>query len=693
MATLADLVVRLGADTEELEGAFGRAAKAVDDHLMAIGVTAATAGATLEGFSRSQQDVNTSMERTSVATGLASDELRDMAVEMSDGSGSASDIAGAMEQLSQSGYGTRDEFEAILPVMSDFSDATGKDLSESIDHAESLLGPFGQGLDDVGDNVDQMSRLVQQTGVPLGSLERNLARVPEELQALEFGLDDAAAGIDVFEDKGFTGKEAVREFRRAVADSEGDMDAFLESIGLTAEEWEEYQEAAMPAADLTDDLAGVANDAKTPMQNLQDTIEDLKFEYGFLADAAGVLALPMIALGPVIKGLITTVGFLGTQLFSPTSGFRRMAASAGTAAKRVAVASASFVGSAARMVASMATTAARVVAGWVMMGVQAMIQGARMAAAWLLSIWPIALIVAAVVAIVALIIIYWDEIVEAVSSAWEWVKEATSTAWEWIVEFLTGLWDSIVELFWNAVDWVSEAVSSGLDWLIDMFMSWHPLGIIISHWDDIVDAFNNGIEWAKGIVDSGIEAVLGFLRNLAKIPGMVGGFFSDMASAAASRISSFLSTVAGIPGRVTSAIGNLGSLLLNAGKDIIRGLINGVKNMIGSLRSTFSRITNMIPDWKGPMRVDQRILGPSGEALMAGLSDGVMDGLPGLRSVLRGVTDEIPHNVRASVRSSGGSSNRVELDVTGADGEMKRLIRKMVKTDGRGSVQNAFGGK
>src|SRR5699024_12516388 len=161
------------------------------------------------------------------------------------------------------------------------------------------------------------------------------------------------------------------------------------------------------------------------------------------------------------------------------------------------------------------------------------------------------------------------------------------------------------------------------------------------------------IEWAKGIVDSGIEAVLGFLRNLAKIPGMVGGFFSDMASAAASRISSFLSTVAGIPGRVTSAIGNLGSLLLNAGKDIIRGLINGGKNMIGSLRSTFARITNMIPDWKGPMRVDQRILGPSGEALRAGLSDGAMHGWPRLRSVRQGVTDGIPPNVKAADRTGG----------------------------------------
>jgi hypothetical protein len=34
---------------------------------------------------------------------------------------------------------------------------------------------------------------------------------------------------------------------------------------------------------------------------------------------------------------------------------------------------------------------------------------------------------------------------------------------------------------------------------------------------------------------------------------------------------------------------------------------------------------------------------------------------------------------------------RVVIDVDGADEDFKRLIRKMVRVDGRGSVQTAFG--
>jgi hypothetical protein len=37
------------------------------------------------------------------------------------------------------------------------------------------------------------------------------------------------------------------------------------------------------------------------------------------------------------------------------------------------------------------------------------------------------------------------------------------------------------------------------------------------------------------------------------------------------------------------------------------------------------------------------------------------------------------------------NAQTVTFDVTGADEDMKRLIRRIVKNDGRGSVETAFG--
>ena len=48
-------------------------------------------------------------------------------------------------------------------------------------------------------------------------------------------------------------------------------------------------------------------------------------------------------------------------------------------------------------------------------------------------------------------------------------------------------------------------------------------------------------------------------------------------------ISGVVDTVRGLPGRALSAIGNAGSYLWQAGKDLINGFINGIENMGGML--------------------------------------------------------------------------------------------------------------
>jgi phage-related protein len=69
--------------------------------------------------------------------------------------------------------------------------------------------------------------------------------------------------------------------------------------------------------------------------------------------------------------------------------------------------------------------------------------------------------------------------------------------------------------------------------------------------------------------------------------------------------------VGSIPGRVLSAIGNLGSLLYNAGQNIIQGLINGISSMIGAVASKISSVASTIrsylpfsPAKVGPLRDD-----------------------------------------------------------------------------------------
>jgi len=329
------------------------------------------------------------------------------------------------------------------------------------------------------------------------------------------------------------------------------------------------------------------------------------------------------------------------------------------------------------------------------------------AALWASPITWIVLGIIALIAVIILIIVYWDEIAAATAAAWEWIKGALSAAWDWIVELFTTAWEWLVELVTGLWESISEGFQAGIDWVVDLVVglwdaitgffsdAWDWLvDLVTGMWDAIVSFFQSGIDGAVELVQSGVDNVLDFFSMVGEVPGMIGGFFSDMVSTAAGFISDFLSDVGAIPGDVLSYIGDLGSLLFNAGKDIIQGLIDGVKNMVSNLRNTFSGITDMIPDWKGPHSVDIKLLEGPGEDIMEGLVTGIDNGTGDVRAKLGGVTRSIPESV-----SVGSTSSVMTRDQTKVVIDFKNLgrsklaeaVREAVRIDGGGDVQTAFG--
>lgn len=100
-----------------------------------------------------------------------------------------------------------------------------------------------------------------------------------------------------------------------------------------------------------------------------------------------------------------------------------------------------------------------------------------------------------------------------------------------------------------------------------------------------------------------------------------------------------------LPGIARAAAGALGSVLFSAGASLIQGLINGISSKIGEVRSKLSELTGLIPDWKGPMDTDRKLLTPNGEAIMDSLMAGFDSKLPDIRAQLGSLTATIPQSV------------------------------------------------
>jgi phage-related protein len=101
----------------------------------------------------------------------------------------------------------------------------------------------------------------------------------------------------------------------------------------------------------------------------------------------------------------------------------------------------------------------------------------------------------------------------------------------------------------------------------------------------------------RAAIVSGASTAIGFIRGipgraraaLTSLGGMVASVatsaFSRFRSAISSGASNAISLVRGVPGRIRGALGNAGSILYSAGRNVIQGMINGVKSMAGSLVS------------------------------------------------------------------------------------------------------------
>lgn len=180
--------------------------------------------------------------------------------------------------------------------------------------------------------------------------------------------------------------------------------------------------------------------------------------------------------------------------------------------------------------------AGRAVAAWVLMGVQALLAAAKVAIAWLISIGPIALVIAAVVGLVVLIVKNWDTIVAA-----------TTNLWNRVVSIFTSLRDSVVSTITNLMDRVRSIK------------------------DTVIGFFANAGTW---LLDAGRNIIRGLIDG---ITGMIGNIGSAMGKVA-SKIRNFLPFSPAKEGPLSGS----GSPVL-AGSKIVEMLASGMTTNLGQL--------------------------------------------------------------------------------------------------------------
>lgn len=164
-----------------------------------------------------------------------------------------------------------------------------------------------------------------------------------------------------------------------------------------------------------------------------------------------------------------------------------------------------------------------------------------------------------------------------------------------------------------------------------------------------------------GLVQTVITTALGIISGVisafsAALRGDWGAFWDSIASIAQTiweGIKSFATQFFGdLPGAIVGALGNLGSLLLNAGKQILDGFLNGLTEGFNKVKDFVGGIGSWIADHKGPKAYDLALLIPAGNWIMDGLGKGIEQSMPALGSTLSDVSWMIQNGIDPELNSA-----------------------------------------
>lgn len=327
---------------------------------------------------------------------------------------------------------------------------------------------------------------------------------------------------------------------------------------------------------------------------------------------------------------------------------------------------------------------------------------------------PIGLVVLAIAALVAGIILAWknsETFRNVVLAVWSAIKTAIGAVVNWITgtvwPSLKRAWDQLADgakSLWNAL----KAAWNGIKQAISMSIN-AVAAILRAVWSGIVAAVRAYINTYKAVIQAGfnaaravIQAVMNAVRSVVSavwraivsfirsqvnaIRNVINGIrtviaivrnaFNAARNAAASAINSLLSVVRGIPGRVSSALGNLGGLLVSKGRALIQGFINGIKQMAGRVagaaKGIVSSVTRFLPGSpakEGPLS-GRGYVKLRAQRFMTDFAKGLENGRNEPIAALYGTINPIARAVvPAGSTTRSGASNAAPAPVSGPAGD------------------------
>ena len=178
----------------------------------------------------------------------------------------------------------------------------------------------------------------------------------------------------------------------------------------------------------------------------------------------------------------------------------------------------------------------------------------------------------------------------------------------------------------------------------------------------IVTSIGTIISTFGGVLGTVAALVGGLPILIAAVVGAIVAFIATNENARAAIVAAWetirakgeevLAWFSTLPETISGFFSGLGDILTEAGRNIIGGLLNGLKEKFEEVKSWVGGVGSWIASHKGPKQYDLGLLVQNGEWIMAGLQEGLQRGLPPVEDTLSDITDSIQTGINANANVS-----------------------------------------
>ena len=231
------------------------------------------------------------------------------------------------------------------------------------------------------------------------------------------------------------------------------------------------------------------------------------------------------------------------------------------------------------------------------------------------------------------IVTFWKNI-------WNGIKTFASTVWNSIKSVITSTFNAIKGTIKNILNGISTTWSN----------IWNGIKSAVSTiWNRIKSVVSGAINSVKGTIQSILETIQNVWSNgWDTVKNTLSNAWENIKTGVSKGIDNVVSFVKDLPGKILNALGDTGSLLLDAGKSIINGFLDGLKSAWDNVTGWIGGIGDWIAEHKGPEDYDKKLLIPAGNWIMEGLGKGLGEGFEGVKEQVSGMGNDIVNSFDVS---------------------------------------------